>query len=109
MTLAAAVVFYVVLVPGRTGQWSLAVLLIPGVILHARRLHDMGHTAWLLLAPALLMIAAFAIRLRVVSFGAPLDSALPTLALAVCAAFALWGCLGRGHPDANRFGGPATA
>ena len=52
ITLLAVVVFYAFLVGGRTGQWCLLVLLFPAVILHARRLHDMGHTAWLLLAPA---------------------------------------------------------
>ena len=109
ITLAAAAVFYIFLVGGRTGQWSLAVLLIPGVILHARRLHDMGYTAWLLAVPTVLMIAAFSVRLKLASFGGSLDAAVPTVALLACAAFALWGCIGRGQADANRFGAPAAA
>ena len=93
ITLLAVVAFYTMLVGGRTGQWSLAVLLFPAVILNARRLHDMGHTAWLLLAPAFLMIVAFAIWLGTVSFGAQVDAALPLIALAVSAGFVLWGCV----------------
>jgi len=93
ITLLAVVAFYTMLVGGRTGQWSLAVLLFPAVILHARRLQDMGHTAWLLLAPAFLMVVAFAIWLGIVSFGAQVDAALPLIALAVSAGFVLWGCV----------------
>jgi uncharacterized membrane protein YhaH (DUF805 family) len=94
ITLLAVVAFYALLVGGRTGQWSLSVLLFPAIILHARRLHDMGHTAWLLLAPAVLMVATFAIWLGIVSLGAQLDTAVPLTALAVSAGFALWGCIG---------------
>jgi hypothetical protein len=69
----------------------------------------MGHSAWLLLAPALLMIAAFAIWLHVISLGAQLDAAVPLIGLAVSAGFALWGCVGGGQPEANRFGAPVAA
>ena len=100
ITLLAVVAFYAFLVTGRTAQFCLLVLVFPAVILHARRLHDMGHAAWLLLAPAILMIAAFAIWL---------DSAVPLVALAVSAGFALWGCIGRGQAAANRFGAPMPA
>jgi uncharacterized membrane protein YhaH (DUF805 family) len=100
ITLLAVVVFYAFLVTGRTAQWCLVVLLFPAVILHARRLHDMGHTAWLLLAPALLMVAAFAIWLGIVSLGARFDATVPLIALAVSAGFALWGCIGRGKAEA---------
>lgn len=106
ITLIAVVLFYALLVTGRTAQWCLLVLVFPGVILHARRLHDMGHTAWLLLAPAVLMLAAFAIWLQIFSLGAPLDAAVPPIALVVCAGFALWGCIGSGQTGANRFGAP---
>ena len=83
-------------------------LLFPAVILHARRLHDMGHTAWLLLAPGVLMVVAFAIWLRIVSLGAQLDAAVPLIALAVSAGFALWCCIGKGQTEANSFGAPAA-
>ena len=106
ITLLAVVAFYAFLVTGRTAQWCLLVLVFPGVILHARRLHDMGHTAWLLIVPGVLMLVAFAIWLHIVSLGAQLDAAVPLVALAVSAGFALWGCVGSGQADANRFGAP---
>jgi uncharacterized membrane protein YhaH (DUF805 family)/uncharacterized membrane protein YphA (DoxX/SURF4 family) len=94
VTLLLAVVFYKYLVTGRTAQWCIAVLLIPGTILLARRLRDMGYSAWLLLAPLALMIVAFARWLGIASLGAPLDTYLPSIALVVAAGFALWGCMG---------------
>ena len=107
LTLLAVIAFYALLVKGRTAQWSILVLVFPTVILHARRLHDMGRSAWLLIVPAVLMLAAFAIWLKVLSFGTPLDGALPPVALATFAGFALWGCIGSGQPEANRFGARA--
>jgi uncharacterized membrane protein YhaH (DUF805 family) len=109
ITLLAVVALYAFLVKGRNGQWCLVMLLFPAVILHARRLHDMGHTAWLLLAPGVLIVAASAIWLRIVSLGAQFDAAVPLTALAVSAGFALWGCIGRGQAEANRFGAPVAA
>jgi uncharacterized membrane protein YhaH (DUF805 family) len=109
ITLVAVIVFYAYLVRGRSGQWSLLVLLYPGVILHARRLHDMGHSAWMLAVPAVVMIAAFAIWLHIFSLGTQLDAAVPLLALAVSAGFALWGCIAKGQVEVNRFGAPVTA
>lgn len=109
ITLVAVVAFYQFLVTGRTAQWCLAVLLFPGIILHARRLHDMGHSAWLLLAPGLPMVVAFAIWLDIVSLGVQLNGAVPPIALAVSVGFALWGCVGKGRAEANEFGPPATA
>jgi uncharacterized membrane protein YhaH (DUF805 family) len=84
----------------------MVMLLYPGIVLHARRLHDMGYTAWLLLVPGALMVAAFAIWLQIFSLGAQLDAMVPMIALAVCAAFALWGCIGKSQADTNRFGQP---
>jgi uncharacterized membrane protein YhaH (DUF805 family)/uncharacterized membrane protein YphA (DoxX/SURF4 family) len=94
ITLLAVVVFYAFIVKGRTAQFCLLVLLYPAIMLHARRLQDMGHSAWLLAIPAVLMIGAFAIRLKYVSPDAAIASGLPLVALAVSGAFALWGCLG---------------
>ena len=101
ITLLAVVVFYAFLVTGRTAQWCLLVLMFPALILHARRLHDMGHSAWLLLIPGLLMVAAFAIWLHIVSLGAQFEAAVPLTALAVSAGFALWGCIGSGQAEAT--------
>jgi uncharacterized membrane protein YhaH (DUF805 family) len=108
-TLLAAAAFYALLVKSRTGLFCLLVLLLPGAILHARRLHDMGRSATLLLIPIALSLAAFAIRLHYLSFGTQVDALLPPLALAVCAGFAAWGCIGQGQAAANRFGEPAAA
>jgi uncharacterized membrane protein YhaH (DUF805 family) len=109
LTLVAVVLFYALIVKGRTAQWCLLVLLFPAFILHARRLHDMGHTAWLLLLPVTLLAGTLAIRLQLVSPGADLQSVVPTAALVVSAAAALWGCFGRGQAAANRFGAPVSA
>ncbi len=109
VALLVVVAFYAFLVKGTTAHWCLLMLVFPGLILHARRLHDMGHSAWLLLIPGVLTIAAFAGWLRVVSFGTPFSDALPLAALAACAAFALWGCIGGSQADTNRFGTPLAA
>ena len=101
ITLVAVVAFYAFLVTGRTAMFCLLVLVFPGVILHARRLHDMGYTAWLLVVPAVLMIVAFAIWLHYVSLGTQLDTAVPLIALVVSAGFAVWGCIGKGQAEAH--------
>jgi len=109
LTLIAVVVFYAVLVRGRTAQWGLLTLMIPGIILHRRRLHDMGRSAWLLLVPGVLLILAFAVWLQFLNPGAPLDIGLTWGALAVSVGYALWGCAAKGQPEANSFGAPAAA
>lgn len=109
ITLLIAVAFYMYLVTGRTAQWCTVVLLFPAIVLHARRLHDMGHTAWLLIVPGVLMVAAFAIWLGIVNLGASLNSVVPLIGLAVSAAFALWGCVGKGQAETNSFGPPVAA
>src|SRR5262245_24316698 len=109
ITLVAVVLFYAFLVRGLTAQWCLVVVLFPAIVLHARRLHDMGHTAWPLLAPGVLMVVAFAIWLGIVSLGAQLNGIVPLIALAVSAGFAVWGCVGRGQAQANKYGAPAAA
>jgi uncharacterized membrane protein YhaH (DUF805 family) len=108
IVLLAVEVFYEFLVTGRNATWCLVVLLYPGTILLARRFHDMGRSAWPLIVPLVLMIAAFCIWLKLVSFGAQLDAAVPITALVVSAAFVLWGCVGGGQTETNRFGAPAA-
>jgi putative oxidoreductase len=100
MTLLAVVAFYVYVVKGRTSQWCLLVLLFPACVLLARRLRDMGRPVWLLLLPLGLMIAAFSIWLGLVVPALPRASVLPIAALAVSAAFALWGCVGAARSSA---------
>ena len=110
VVLVAVAAFYVFLVKaGRNGQWVEATLLFPGFVLLARRLHDMGLTGWLVLIPGALMVAAFGVWLDLISLGPQLQPVEPKIALAVTAAFALWGAVGKGKAEANKFGEPATA
>jgi uncharacterized membrane protein YhaH (DUF805 family) len=94
LVLVAVVLFFAFVVKGRTATFCMLVLMYPGLILHARRLHDMGRSAWLLAAPALLLLAAFVVWFKYASFGTSADTALPMAALLVAATFALWGTLG---------------
>jgi uncharacterized membrane protein YhaH (DUF805 family)/uncharacterized membrane protein YphA (DoxX/SURF4 family) len=89
--------------------WGALVLLYPAVVLHVRRLHDMGRTGWLMLFPTVLTIVAMGIWAQRISFGAQLDAALPIASLLVFIAFAVWGCIGRGQSEANTFGPPVVA
>jgi uncharacterized membrane protein YhaH (DUF805 family) len=107
VTLLVVVALYAYFVKGRSGQWSLLVLLFPAVVLHARRLHDMGRSAWLLLAPGALIAAA--LWLRMVSLGAQVEVAVTLIAMVASAGFALWGLVGKGQAEANQFGEPAAA
>ncbi len=94
--------FYYVKVKGLNGEWCLTVLLIPGFMLHARRLHDMGLTAWLMLVPTALMAAAIwpAFDAQRATLGFPVG----LVALAVYAFTIVWCVAGRGQVEANRFG-----
>jgi uncharacterized membrane protein YhaH (DUF805 family) len=106
--LAFVVWFYAHTGPNPYAPWNLLVLLFPAVVLHARRLHDMGHSGWLLLVPALLTVAAMAIWARLISLDAQLNFAVPLAAVVVFAGFAVWGCIANGQTAANSFG-PSVA
>ncbi|MGC1459163.1 MAG: DUF805 domain-containing protein [Steroidobacteraceae bacterium] len=107
--LAIVVWWYAQASPNVYPQWSLLVLLFPASVLLARRLHDMGHSGWLLLVPAALTIAAMMIWDKRLDLGAQLNLAVPLAALIVFVGFALWGCIGKGKSEANAFGPPAMA
>lgn len=100
--LLLAVALYTFVVKGRTGAWSLAALMFPALVLHARRLHDLGRTAWLLIAPAALLVAA--LWLRLANAGAEVKAPVTLAAQVVAAAFVLWGVLAKGRAEPNRFG-----
>jgi uncharacterized membrane protein YhaH (DUF805 family) len=92
VVLLAAVEFYLILVTGRTAQFAMVVLLFPGTILLARRLRDMGQSAWLALVPsALLAVTAW---FKLYNPEAVAGGTLALVAIAVAALFALWGLLG---------------
>jgi len=97
------------------------VTLWPMVAIHAKRLHDMGHTAWLLLAPAVVSLATLAVTflarpagvkapgvitpaLATASQGLGLGLAIIAFCLLVEVAFLLWVGLTPGQPDDNRHG-----
>ncbi len=105
--LAAVTALYFFLVKGRNGEWVLVTLFFPGMVLQARRLHDMGQTGWLLLVPGIL--DAVAIGLHMAHRNPELRPALSWAALIVTVVFVLWGLGGRGQTQANRFGAPAPA
>ena len=105
--LVLAVAFYLLLAQaGRNRDWVLVALLFPGFVLHARRLHDMGKTAWLLLVPGAPAIAFAWLHLFVPQN--ELTAPMGWLAAALIAAFAVWGVIGKGQTDANRFGAVAA-
>ena len=95
--------------PNIYAPWDLVLLVYPAVVLHARRLHDLGRAGWLLLVPAVLTVVAMLIWARRISLGTQLDSAVPLAALVVFVGFALWGCIGKGQTEANSFGPPVAA
>ena len=108
IVLLAAVAFYVLLAtPGLNRDWVLTTLMLPALVLHARRLHDMGQTAWLLLAPAI--ADGFAMGLHMVKATSDLALGLTLAAVVITVGFMAWGVMGKGVPEANRFGEPARA
>ncbi len=102
IVLLLAAAFYAFVVTGRTAQFCLVVLIFPAIVLHARRLHDMGRTAWLLAAPGALLVATAWLHLY--GAGPPLAPPVSAAALVVSAGFVLWALLGKGQSEANRFG-----
>lgn len=108
--LALAVLWYAIKGPAVDyAPWGVLVLLYPAVVLHVRRLHDMGRTGWLMLLPTVLTVIAMGIWAHRISLGAQLDAAVPLIALIVFVAVALWGCIAKGRAEANAFGPPITA
>lgn len=107
--LALAVLWYAKKGPAVDyAPWGVLVLVYPAVVLHVRRLHDMGRSGWLACVPAVLGVLAMGIWAGRISLGAQLDAVVPTAALVACVALALWGCIAKGQAtaDASR---PAVA
>jgi uncharacterized membrane protein YhaH (DUF805 family) len=105
--LLAVAALYFFLVRNRNGEWVLVTMLFPAMVLQARRLHDMGQSAWLLLIPGALL--AVAIGLHMAGRSPELQPMLNWAALVVSAGFIVWGLVGKGQAQANRFGEPAVA
>jgi uncharacterized membrane protein YphA (DoxX/SURF4 family) len=96
-TVVAALVFFWYFVPGRTGEFCMLMLMYPTFVLLAQRLEDIGISSTLLFAPAAMVLLTFAIRLDYVNLDPLLTTAIPSVALMVTVAFAIWGGLGRSH------------
>jgi uncharacterized membrane protein YhaH (DUF805 family) len=92
--LLAAAALYYFLVPIYLSRWMLAVLLIPAFVLHARRLHDIGWTAWLLVIPAALIAVAVALHMTGANSGTQSTATLS--AIAVLAGFGICGLVRKG-------------
>jgi uncharacterized membrane protein YhaH (DUF805 family)/uncharacterized membrane protein YphA (DoxX/SURF4 family) len=107
--LAFVVWYYTRSGPDQYGLWGVLVLLFPAVVLHARRLHDMGHSGWLLLVPAGLTIVSMAIWDHLLDFGPQLNFGVPLATAIIFVAFALWGCIGKSQAESNSFGPSVTA
>jgi uncharacterized membrane protein YhaH (DUF805 family)/uncharacterized membrane protein YphA (DoxX/SURF4 family) len=108
--LALAVLWYASKGPAvDVAPWGVLVLLYPAVVLHVRRLHDLGRTGWLMLVPAVLTVLAMLIWAHRISLGTQLDVAVPLIALVAFVGFALWGCIARGQAETNTFGPPVAA
>jgi uncharacterized membrane protein YhaH (DUF805 family) len=106
ITLLAVFAFYHFLVPGRNSQWCQLTLIFPAVVLLARRLHDMGWSAWPVVLPAGLIVATAWLYLFVPE--AEVKGMVSVATVIVCAAFGVWALAGKSQGEANRFG-PAAA
>jgi uncharacterized membrane protein YhaH (DUF805 family) len=96
LTVVAAIAFFGYFVGGRTAQFCMLVLLYPAFVLLARRLQDIGVSGWLVLLPLAPTKASFGIVLGYLTLGSTMDAAMPWVAAAVVAAFALWGAVSQG-------------
>ena len=92
---------------GRNGDWVLVTLLFPAFVMHARRLHDMGKTAWLLLVPGLPVLAFTWLHLFLPQ--GELTVPMGWLALVLSLAVTAWCLVGKAEGEANRYGAPAAA
>jgi uncharacterized membrane protein YhaH (DUF805 family) len=104
--LLAVFALYYFVVTSRNGQWCEVVLIYPAIVLHARRLHDMGRSAWPLLVPAALLVATAWLHLYVP--GARAIDVVTLAAVVASAAFIVWGLIGKGQSEDNRFGKAAA-
>ena len=109
LPLAVIVLSYTYSGPDLYAPWAVLVLLYPAVVLHVRRLHDMGRTGWWMLVPAALTVVAMGIWAERISLGTRLDVVVPLAALVVFLGFALWGCIEKGQAETNTFGPPVAA
>jgi len=94
--------------PGLVGHLLGFVLLWPQVCIHAKRLHDMGRTAWWMLVPAIVLVvcgvASYALVFSETGGGSPASVAPLAVAVVCAVGFLLWVGLTPGSTQTNRFG-----
>ena len=95
IVLLAVVAFYYFLVPGRTGAFALLMLLYPGLVLHARRLHAMGKSGWLALIPGAALAATAWVHLYGQGMSANAVSFVTGAAIGLSAVFIAWALIGK--------------
>lgn len=102
MTVLVTMAFYWYFVPGRSGNFSMFVLVYPLFIVLIRRFRDMGQSPWLVFTPLLLVLLAFDVHLGFFSLGEIGDGLINWLAILSTAAAILWGSAsgGGGEPVA---------
>jgi len=93
----AAIVFYDYLVGGGTADYCLLFLMYPLFTLLTGRIRDMGFSPAFLLAPLVLILVYFGIRLDYFSLGDTLNSVTTWSALILTAGFVLWGSIHAGN------------
>jgi hypothetical protein len=96
------IAFFGYVVTGRTADFGMVVLLYPLFTVLIRRFRDMGQHPWLLFAPAVLMLLAFDIMLGYFSLGEAADVTFTWIALAVTAAYIVWGGAGAAGASSAR-------
>ncbi len=102
--------FLVGLLPRPLDLLAGLVLVWPGICINAKRLHDLGRTGWLMLAPFLgtlfLGIAAMVVSGAGMGQDLPLiaSASLGLLVLILDLGYLLWLGVGKGDVGANRFG-----
>jgi len=100
ISVLAVMAFYSYFVPGRSGVFSLLVLVYPLFILLIRRFRDMGQSPWLVFAPLLLVLLAFDVQLGYFSLGETGDGLINWLAIFATAAVVLLGGVSSGSQPA---------
>ena len=99
ITLLAALAFYQFLVLGPSGRIGMLVMLYPTVVLHARRLQDMGQSVWLLVVPVALVTGAYWLRTPGSGPATQTQMIANIAAVIVCAGFVVWGLTGKRRED----------
>ena len=101
LSVLVTMAFYWYFVPGRSGGFSMLVLVYPLFIVLIRRFRDMRQSPWLLFTPLLLVLLAFDVQLEYFSLGEIGDGLIDWLAIIGTAAAVIWGMMGEGRQSAT--------